>query len=345
MSLVVHAPNVHEGGGRTLLFALLGVASRTHCRAIVDTRLQPHDSIPLSLVELRVHPSLVGRLAAEWRLRWLAQTSDTVLCFGNLPPLFNIQGRVILFLQNRYLFGQSSTNAFPLRARLRIALEKIWLRWRLKTVSMIVVQTPTMQRDVESFLGRCARVLPFMPNARNYCRSFVAGPISRSGVFDFLYVASAEPHKNHSKLIEAWVLLAKDGLYPSLCLTLDRSTAASLLANIFQVKVQHRLKVEVVGKLSAEAVSALYDQSKALIYPSIAESLGLPLIEARCRGLPILAAERDYVRDVVDPEQTFDPDSPMSIARAVKRHLDVAEQMLPLISTESFLCELGIDIN
>jgi glycosyltransferase involved in cell wall biosynthesis len=67
------------------------------------------------------------------------------------------------------------------------------------------------------------------------------------------------------------------------------------------------------------------------------ESFGLPLIEARQAGLPILASELDYVRDVVDPEQTFDPDSPMSIARAVKRFLGVEVTPIPLLSASQFL--------
>ena len=36
--------------------------------------------------------------------------------------------------------------------------------------------------------------------------------------------------------------------------------------------------------------------------------------------MPILAAERDYVRDVVAPVVSFDPESALSIARAVMRY-------------------------
>jgi len=43
------------------------------------------------------------------------------------------------------------------------------------------------------------------------------------------------------------------------------------------------------------------------------------------------------VRDVLDPEQTFDPDSAVSIARAVKRHLCVVETPLKILDATSFL--------
>lgn len=81
----------------------------------------------------------------------------------------------------------------------------------------------------------------------------------------------------------------------------------------------------------------MYEHAKALIYPSTFESFGLPLIEARHAGLTVLAPELDYVRDILDPEQTFDPDSPISIARAVKRFMAVDEQKSPLIDSSEFL--------
>ncbi len=77
--------------------------------------------------------------------------------------------------------------------------------------------------------------------------------------------------------------------------------------------------------------------SRALVYPSVMESMGLPLIEARPAGLAAIAAELNYVRDVVDPEQSFDPSSGMSIARAIKRHLGMHESPLPMMSPDSFV--------
>jgi glycosyltransferase involved in cell wall biosynthesis len=67
------------------------------------------------------------------------------------------------------------------------------------------------------------------------------------------------------------------------------------------------------------------------------ESLGLPLIEARREGLPVLAAELDYVRDVIDPDEAFDPYSKISIARAVKRFLGLDESELPLQGAKGFI--------
>ena len=65
----------------------------------------------------------------------------------------------------------------------------------------------------------------------------------------------------------------------------------------------------------------LYNNSQALVYPSKKESFGLPLIEAQKLGLSIVSSELDY-KDIIDPDQTFDPNSEMSIKRAIKKALE-----------------------
>jgi len=63
----------------------------------------------------------------------------------------------------------------------------------------------------------------------------------------------------------------------------------------------------------------------------------LPLVEAAACGLPVVAAELDYVRDVVTPLETFDPESPLSIARAVRRFLGCPETPEPVMTASEFV--------
>lgn len=150
-------------------------------------------------------------------------------------------------------------------------------------------------------------------------------------------MASADPHKNHRCLLKAWVILAEENLFPSLCLTIKEDTAPSLMKLIDQMKKEHRVSIKNNYLASPREVNRLYGQAEALIYPSTLESFGLPLIEARTHGLSIIASEMDYVRDVIDPEESFDPTSSISIARAVKRFLGVEEQPLKIVDAKSFL--------
>jgi glycosyltransferase involved in cell wall biosynthesis len=183
-------------------------------------------------------------------------------------------------------------------------------------------------------------VLPFSKDPKSYTR-VMDDPRDRTKArHGFLYVASGEPHKNHRNLMEAWALLAMEGIRPGLYLTLDKNRFSDLCGWIEDKINNFDLNVTNLGSISAQDLERIYKESLALIYPSDFESLGLPLIEARCAGLPILASERDYVRDAVDPEATFDPGSPVSIARAVKRFLEIPEKPLPVMDAREYLSKV-----
>jgi glycosyltransferase involved in cell wall biosynthesis len=342
MRLLIHAPNVHQGGGKTLLLALLGAGKRrSSISAVVDARLEVPSDLDESVIVARVNPGVVARLLAEWRLRTLMTGTDALLCFGNLPPLFSVPGHVVLFLQNRYLVRGRSTRGLPVRVRLRNQAERVWLRTCLTRTSTVIVQTASMAREVQEELGVEAVVLPFAvhqpasaPQRPN------TDPPSTGQEVDFLYVASGEPHKNHGNLLAAWRLLATDGMNPSLCLTVSETSFPTLCGEIDEARRSHGLNIENVGAIPAARLEELYARSRAIIYPSRFESFGLPLLEAEARGLPVIAAELDYVRDLVDPIESFDPESPVSIARAVRRFLGRGETRAPILKPDEFLDRL-----
>ena len=66
MTLVIHAPNVHRGGGRALLTLLLEVAEkRRPAAALLDQRLELPEKLSLSLAIKQVAATVSGRLAGE----------------------------------------------------------------------------------------------------------------------------------------------------------------------------------------------------------------------------------------------------------------------------------------
>lgn len=332
MSLTIYAANIHQGGGRTLLLSLLA-ALKSPATVYLDSRLSGIPPLSPGVCVIQVKSTVLSRLYAEWKLFRKSNASDVVLCFGNLPPLFANPGKVYIYLQNRYLLVARTLLGFSVRIKLRIFFERFWLRFFLRN-SRILVQTETMAQEVFESLGHASVVLPFAPFP---C---VTNRREQNGKsYDFIYVASGEPHKNHSALISAWEILAHYGISPSLCLTLDEERDASLLGRILE-----RIRVRGLNisntHVSVADVSLLYKKSGALIYPSLFESFGLPLLEANAAGLNIIASERDYVRDVVEPVVTFDPASPLSIARAVMRYMGNPSQPVPVLMAEEFIHQL-----
>ncbi len=338
--LFIHATNVHQGGGRFLLEALLSALDKNAEFALtIDERMPIRSYLINDIRVKRVKPSVMHRFLAE---RWLKRTiakDDVVLSFGNLPPLFRLRGRTIVFLQNRYLVENIPLKGFSLKDYTRLSIERLWLRICMRNVDEFVVQTPTMKKLLGSLVKNKLpiRILPFVVMPDGYARKNLSFTQSEVVAYDFVYVASGEPHKNHQKLFDAWCLLANESLFPSLYLTLDEFRFPELCRRIELMRKNYGVIIHNLGSLPHKDVLVLYKKCGVAIYPSKFESFGLPLIEARQAGLPVLASELDYVRDILDPEQVFDPDSALSIARAVKRFMGVDEKPLPLLDASQFL--------
>ncbi|MEZ4814781.1 MAG: hypothetical protein R3A80_06180 [Bdellovibrionota bacterium] len=64
----------------------------------------------------------------------------------------------------------------------------------------------------KSFPNIHCAILPFVPEEVLNIR-----PEKNSAkIFDFLYIASGDAHKNHERLLNAWELLAKQDRFPHL---------------------------------------------------------------------------------------------------------------------------------
>lgn len=344
-TLYLQAMNIHVGGGHSLLLPLLeAITPGRPVVALLDRRMALPPNLPANLTVRQVAPTLLSRWRAERWLEHVVTDRDTVLCFGNLPPLHALKGLVMVFVQNRFLIEQESLCTFPLKTRLRLWIERVWLIRFAHHASNFIVQTPSMRRLLAAKLAvteSTVQVWPFAAVQRIRELKSVATALSASPptgkTVDFIYPASGDPHKNHRNLIEAWSILAEDGLFPSLSITLDTVKYPDLCAWIDVQKNRLTLNILNLGFLPQNELLMQYHRAKALIYPSLLESFGLPLIEADEAGLAVLAAELDYVRDILDPVEVFDPLSPLSIARAVRRFLGQPASDMVLLDAKGFL--------
>ncbi|ASJ74576.1 glycosyltransferase [Granulosicoccus antarcticus] len=344
--VVLFAPNVHSGGGLVLLNALIGSFPEDGCfAAFLDCRARNELTMPANCTVHWVKTSPVSRIYAEYKLRKVAKYTKIVFCFHGLPPLLPNSAKSYVFLQNRLYIDQSRLKEFKTWTRCRLTLERLILDKLKSRVERFIVQTPSMSRAVEKWYSRNGGaqklpdvvVFPFI----GYQES-TSAISSRSPAWDFIYVADGEAHKNHRKLLSAWKILADSGVRPTLALTLsDRDQ--SLRCEIEALARKEGLNVRDLGYVQPSDLISLYNDARALIYPSLSESLGLPLVEATNLGLPIVASELDYVRDVCTPAETFDPASAMSIARAVERFLGIMRPVSQMRTAGNFWEMLLID--
>jgi glycosyltransferase involved in cell wall biosynthesis len=331
--LLLYAPNVHTGGGLVLLNALLAAwPADQPLIAWLDVRAQSKLALPAGSDVRWVKAALGSRLNAERSLAKISTAADQVLCFHGLPPLLPSVAKIVVFQQNRNYLAQVDLAHFTLRTRLRLRLEQFISRAFRHRIAAYWVQTPSMANALRQWFGVGQVHVHIFPFAEPI------GEVSavETKDLDFVYVADGEAHKNHRVLVETWIRLKRRGLTPGLTLTLSERDSC-LKDWVTEQARTHGLRIEDRGMMSHAEVVKLYARSSALIFPSLSESFGLPLIEASSLGLPILAGEVDFVRDVCKPAHTFDPTSPVSIERAVLRFIGQEELPQQTASAADFL--------
>lgn len=131
-----------------------------------------------------------------------------------------------------------------------------------------------------------------------------------------LYPANFWPHKNHASLLEAFRILRRRE--PSLRLLLTGGDPAAAPREL-----QAALKqpgVEVLGYVSKERLVGLLKEAACLVYPSLYEGFGMPVLEALEVETPVACSRHGSLPEVGgDVVEYFDAGDPSDIAEAVGR--------------------------
>ena len=147
----------------------------------------------------------------------------------------------------------------------------------------------------------------------------LAGPASAAGERAPYIVAFAgrDPRKRTGDVVNAWRALQPSPIRLRL---LAAGGLPDGLANELGAELADR-RVEILEHLPREQLWRVMSGALALVYPSVDEGFGLPVLEGMAVGTPVLAGIAPVTREIgADAIVAIDPvDVPGSIAAAVRR--------------------------
>jgi glycosyltransferase involved in cell wall biosynthesis len=209
---------------------------------------------------------------------------------------------------------------------LQVKYREVAYRAFCDQATLVAVMTEWGRSDVCSWAGLARErvaVVPWAPAA-----GLTASPGASGGGMAadlperfLLYPAQTWPHKNHKKLLEAIWLLRTRGFRVSLVCTGRR--------NDYYPEIERRVNelglsdaVRFTGYVSDADLAALYGRATALVFPSLFEGWGLPVVEAFQFGLPVACSAVTVLPEVAGGAAVFfDPEDTGDIADAIVRIL------------------------
>jgi glycosyltransferase involved in cell wall biosynthesis len=189
----------------------------------------------------------------------------------------------------------------------------------------IIVPSHAVAEDLGTYLGVRPEKVDIVPEGPGTEPSVAPaaqdGLRVRLGLGDgpiVLAVSARRPHKNLSRLIEAM-----------------RGVPATLVLPGYPTAFDDELKAEAAGApvvfagwVSDADLEGLYAAATCMVFPSLAEGFGLPVLEAMRRGVPVACSSTTALGEVAgDAALTFDPESVDAIRVAIHTLLgDPAER-------------------
>jgi glycosyltransferase involved in cell wall biosynthesis len=148
-----------------------------------------------------------------------------------------------------------------------------------------------------------------------------------------MYPANFWKHKNHEMLLAAFGVACRGGLAADVKLV---CTGAPGERQAWLVRAAHAMgmgdRVLFPGFLPDEQLAALMAGSAGVVFPSLYEGFGLPVIEAMAAGVPVACSNTTSLPEVAAGAAIlFDPRVPAQIAQAMTALVEDAVQNSRLI--------------
>jgi len=310
----IEAFNINTGGAKVLLNLLLtNINKNTSCIvSIKDISIIENKELLPKTIQFQYKPSYLSGIKS------LIFSKDNSLYFGNLPPFRKCKNSV-LYIHSEYLtltFREIVVQYIPFFSKMKLLIQIVLINLFHKNVTHIAVQTQHMSKRLCDKLKREILILPFFEE-KNWAET------TTKKEFDFCYVGLPSLHKNHGALLSAIKSMVQNKSIFSIALTVPNyPDNKQLLNEIDNINSLLPGCIKNFGLADKKTILEIYSKSKALIFPSKKESLGLPIIEALQHNLKVLSSNKEFSYELINNPITFNAENVNEIEKIMSDFLE-----------------------
>ena len=326
--------------GLTRALDAAGAALTVVCQyrdAEIFSRLAPHSRIVPTAEELNSRPArlaweqtTLARLAKRLPVDVIHSPHYTMPLAATVP--------VVVTLHDATFFSSPEAHS-----RLKSLFFRTWIRWANARADRLVAASRATADEVQRYVAHAQDTIDvgylgvdptvFAPPTREAVETARREIGLRPDQPWIAFLGTIEPRKNIPALINAHATLrAADPATPVLVLSGARGwdeAANDALDRNAQLAPHDRPVIEA-GYLPLELLSAFLGGSELVVYPSLGEGFGLPVLEAMSSGATVLTTRRLSIPEVGGDAVEYTETDAESIATTLRSLLDDPERRAAL---------------
>lgn len=183
---------------------------------------------------------------------------------------------------------------FPKRRSPLTAYFRYYIPQVLMAAQHIICDSIATAKDITNFFDiRADKITPVLlaHDSKDFC--FLDLPTSNY----FLYVGRHDPYKNLHRVIDAFAALPSNRDWELwIAGPADRRYTPILQAQVMQLGLTHQVKF--LDYIPYEQLPTVINQAIALVFPTLWEGFGLPVLEAMACGTPVITSNLSSLPEV-----------------------------------------------
>lgn len=301
---------INNSGGKILLDYLVETleANKIPVYYLFDERCRGDFPIVPNRRKVFMKASLMNRHFFYKRKK---KKFSQVFCFGNLAPTIPLDVPVYTYFHQ--LLFLDVPESMSIVDKMKVKVKTMVLDALKNNTNIWFVQSDQVKTRLASKYNvdiEDVKLLPFYPPLQNRSRNYER---RKDG---FVYISSGSSHKNHSNLIEAFCNFYDAENRGILHLTIAVDFIE--LTELIDSKIAAGYPITNHGFIERHELIKIYQTNTYLIFPSLAESFGLGIVEAIENGCKVIGADLPYTYAVCKPSLIFDPLDVDDIVRVFK---------------------------